>query len=54
VRTGIIIGRLESDDSRFLATTEDERLVRVLTEDDPIGRRISVRAFEYGNRAALG
>jgi acetyl-CoA C-acetyltransferase len=54
VRTGIIVGRLVADDSRFLATTEDEELLYVLTDTDPIGTRISVRSFEYGNRAELG
>jgi hypothetical protein len=24
-----------------------------MTDDDPIGARISVRSFDYGNRAAL-
>jgi acetyl-CoA C-acetyltransferase len=54
-RTGVILGRLESDDSRFLATTvdDDDELKTLLTDDDPIGARISVRSFDYGNRAVL-
>jgi acetyl-CoA C-acetyltransferase len=45
VRTGIIIGRLDSDNSRFLATSEDENLVALLSEGDPIGARIMVKSF---------
>ena len=54
-RTGVIVGRLESDGSRFLANTVDgdDELLAVLTDDDPIGARISVVSFDYGNRAAL-
>ena len=36
-RTGIIIGRLDADGTRFLATTEDEDLVALLSDDDPLG-----------------
>jgi acetyl-CoA C-acetyltransferase len=50
--TGIIIGRL-ADNSRFLSTTEDEELIALLTDDDPIGRTVAVRSFEYGNRCTL-
>ena len=54
-RTGVIVGRLESDGSRFLANTVDgdDELLALLTDDDPIGARISVRSFDYGNRVAL-
>jgi acetyl-CoA C-acetyltransferase len=51
--TGIIIGRLDSDGSRFLATTTDGDLVALLTDADPLGARISVRSSESENRAAL-
>ena len=53
-RTGVIFGRLESDGSRFLANTVegDDKLLALLTDDEPIGARVSVRSFEYGNRAA--
>ena len=53
VRTGIIVGRLDSDDSRFLATTEDEDLVGLLSDGEPLGARILVRSTEHGNRASL-
>ena len=54
-RTGVLFGRLESDNSRFLANTVDgdDELLALLTDDDPIGARISVRSFDYGNRAVL-
>ncbi|MBV8966518.1 MAG: acetyl-CoA acetyltransferase [Mycobacteriaceae bacterium] len=54
-RTGVIFGRLESDGSRFLANTVDgdEELLAALTDTDPIGVRISVRSYDYGNRAVL-
>ncbi|CAM4208629.1 acetyl-CoA acetyltransferase [Mycobacterium basiliense] len=51
--TGIIIGRLVADDSRFLATTEDDELLTLLTEDDPLGHAVRVRSFDYGNRCFL-
>ncbi|OBI50709.1 acetyl-CoA acetyltransferase [Mycobacterium kyorinense] len=51
--TGIIIGRLTADDSRFLATTEDDDLIALLTEGDPLGQSVSVRSFDYGNRCTL-
>ena len=41
--TGIIVGRLDSDDSRFLATSEDEDFVALLSGDDPLGAPIVVR-----------
>ncbi len=54
VRTGIIIGRLESDDSRFLAITEDEDLVALMSDGDPLGAQIAVKSTEDGiNRASL-
>jgi acetyl-CoA C-acetyltransferase len=53
VRTGIIVGRLEDDKSRFLATSEDEDLVALMSDDDPIGARITVSSTEHGNRASL-
>ena len=52
-RTGIIIGRFDSDNSRFLATTEDDDLVALLSDDDPLGAAIMVRSTEHGNRASL-
>jgi acetyl-CoA C-acetyltransferase len=51
--TGIVIGRLDADDSRFLATTEDDDMIALLTDGDPLGRSVVVRSFDYGNRCAL-
>lgn len=50
--TGVIIGRLD-DGSRFLSTTEDDELIALLIEGDPLGRRVRVRSFDYGNRCTL-
>ncbi len=51
--TGIVIGRLD-DGSRFLSTTEDDELIALLTDGDPLGRRVRVRSFDYGNRCFAG
>ncbi|MET0705122.1 MAG: acetyl-CoA acetyltransferase, partial [Mycobacterium sp.] len=52
--TGVIIGRLDSDGSRFMALTTDEALLTVLTDGDPLGAAITVAAAEGGiNRATL-
>ena len=53
VRTGIIMGRLDSDDSRFLATSEDEDLVGLMSDGDPLGAAISVWSTEHGNRVSF-
>ncbi|WP_319453786.1 MULTISPECIES: acetyl-CoA acetyltransferase [unclassified Mycobacterium] len=54
VRTGIIIGRLDSDDSRFMAITDDEELVALMSDSDPLGTRIAVTSTDDGtNRASL-
>jgi acetyl-CoA C-acetyltransferase len=50
--TGIIIGRLD-DGSRFLSTTEDDELIALLIDGDPLGHAVRVRSFEYGNRSTL-
>jgi acetyl-CoA C-acetyltransferase len=52
--TGIIIGRLAADDRRFLSTTEDDELIALLTDGDPLGRSVRVRSFDYGNRCTPG
>jgi acetyl-CoA C-acetyltransferase len=52
-RTGIVIGRLDADGSRFLATTEDDDLVALLSDGEPLGVPITVRALDYGNRCSL-
>jgi acetyl-CoA C-acetyltransferase len=51
--TGIIVGRLDADRTRFLATTVDEGLIALLTDGDPLGLAVSVRSFDYGNRCGL-
>jgi acetyl-CoA C-acetyltransferase len=52
--TGIVIGRLAVDDSRFLATTEDDELIALLIDGEPLRRKVRVRSFGYGNRCTLG
>jgi acetyl-CoA C-acetyltransferase len=52
--TGIVIGRLAADDSRFLATTEDDDLIALLTDGEPLGSAVRVSSFDYGNRCVLG
>jgi acetyl-CoA C-acetyltransferase len=54
VRTGIVVGRLEADGSRFLALTEDPELVGLLSEGDPLGARIRVDHDGATNRATPG
>jgi acetyl-CoA C-acetyltransferase len=55
VRTGVIIGRLDADGSRFMALTEDEDLVALMSDGDPLGARITVKSTDDGvNRATLG
>jgi acetyl-CoA C-acetyltransferase len=51
-RIGIVVGRLEADDRRFLATTADgdEEIRRLLSNGEPIGARVHVRSFGTGNR----
>jgi acetyl-CoA C-acetyltransferase len=53
VRTGVIIGRLVTDGSRFMALTEDEDLVGLMSDGDPLGADIVVTTTEHGNRARL-
>jgi acetyl-CoA C-acetyltransferase len=54
VTTGVIIGRLDADDSRFMALSEDEDLVALMTDGDPIDTRIAVKSTDDGiNRATL-
>lgn len=52
----VVVGRLESDGSRFLANPfdGDDEVLALLTGDaDPLGARVWVRAHGYGNRVAL-
>ncbi|BBZ58736.1 acetyl-CoA acetyltransferase [Mycolicibacterium monacense] len=51
VRTGIIIGRLDADGSRFLAISEDDDLVALMSDGDPLGAAIEVRPDGDKNRA---
>ncbi|MFF5290212.1 acetyl-CoA acetyltransferase [Paractinoplanes globisporus] len=52
-RTGIVIGRLEDDGLRFVARGDDRdsSLLELLGSDEPIGKRVYVRSFGFGNRA---
>lgn len=54
-RTGIVVGRLEANGERFLATTVtgDEATLALLDAEQPIGARLVVRSFEFGNRVAV-
>lgn len=53
VRTGIIVGRLDADGSRFLALTDDPDLVGLLSDGEPLGAAIRVRPGEKANRATV-
>ena len=53
VRTGIVVGRLDADGSRFLALVDDPGLLELMSEGDPLGARIRVQAADTANRAAL-
>lgn len=53
VHTGLIVGRLDDDGSRFLALSEDPDLVGLLSEGEPLGASIVVRPTEKDNRATL-
>jgi acetyl-CoA C-acetyltransferase len=50
-RTGIVIGRLESGGLRFTARTDDRDTgtVDLLSGGEPIGERVYVRSFGFGN-----
>jgi acetyl-CoA C-acetyltransferase len=51
-RTGIVVGRLEADGRRFLATTTkgDEEILDLLSAGEPIGQRVFAKATARGNR----
>ena len=53
VRTGVVVGRLESDGGRFLALSDDPELVGLLSDGEPLGASITVQHTEQGNRAVL-
>jgi acetyl-CoA C-acetyltransferase len=52
---GIVVGRLESTGERFLATARpgDEEMLAALEAEHPVGTRLFVRSFDFGNRVAL-
>ena len=51
-RTGVIIGRLDADGSRFMALATDPDLVSLMTDGDPLGAAITVKSGDDGiNRA---
>ncbi|TCP49948.1 acetyl-CoA C-acetyltransferase [Tamaricihabitans halophyticus] len=54
--TGIVLGRLEQDDRRFVARAADDdaEMLALLAVDEPIGRRVYVRSFGFGNRVTTG
>ncbi|UXA17204.1 acetyl-CoA acetyltransferase [Mycobacterium sp. SMC-4] len=53
VRTGVIVGRLDADGSRFMAITEDAELVALMADGDPLAAAISVTRDGNVNRAVL-
>ncbi|MGH3393563.1 MAG: acetyl-CoA acetyltransferase [Streptosporangiaceae bacterium] len=51
-RVGIVVGRLEGDNRRFVARGEDhdEELLGLLAGEQPAGEKVFVRSAEAGNR----
>ena len=51
-RVGIVVGRLEGDNRRFVARGEDhdEELLGLLAGEQPAGEQVFVRSVEAGNR----
>jgi acetyl-CoA C-acetyltransferase len=52
-RTGIVIGRLETDGRRFVATGDDDSLLGLLTTGEAFGARVFTRSFGIGNRVTI-
>jgi acetyl-CoA C-acetyltransferase len=54
-RTGIVIGRLGADGSRFVARGDDRdsELLDLLTCPEPIGQPVFVRSFGFWNRVTV-
>ncbi len=54
-RTGIVIGRLDRDGRRFVARTDDRDtgVIAMLSGGEPIGERVYVGSFGFGNRVTL-
>ena len=53
-RTGIVIGRLDSDGRRFVAQGEDDGLLGLLTSEESFGGRVYAKSFGIGNRVTTG
>ncbi len=54
--SGIVVGRLDADGRRFLASVEkgDDPMLDLLEhEDQPAGTRVFVRSFGFGNRVTV-
>jgi acetyl-CoA C-acetyltransferase len=49
-RSGIVIGRLEADGRRFVASGDDDELLALLTSGEPVGGRVYTLSFGTGNR----
>jgi acetyl-CoA C-acetyltransferase len=54
--TGIVIGRLDGDGRRFVARGDDRDagLIELLTTGEPVGKKVYVRSFGFGNRVTTG
>jgi acetyl-CoA C-acetyltransferase len=53
-RTGIVVGRQDSDGRRFVAKGDDPELLQLLTAaKEPIGAPVYVRSFGFGNRITI-
>jgi acetyl-CoA C-acetyltransferase len=54
-RTGIVIGRLDRDGRRFIARTDDRdgAVLALLGAGEPVGERVYVRSFGFGNRVTV-
>lgn len=54
-RTGIVIGRLDDDNRRFVAMAHDDdnATLDLLSNGEPIGRRVQVRSSGDGNRVTV-
>ncbi len=52
---GIVIGRLDRDGRRFLARTDDRDadIIALLGAGEPVGERVYVRSFGFGNRVTV-
>jgi hypothetical protein len=54
--TGIVVGRLKSDDSRFVATVadgDDDLLGMLQSADELVGQSVYVSALDAGNRVGM-